>query len=160
MNLADSSDDIHFKLTEDRDLAHALSKLHSEAFDFGWSLKEFEKYLTNDPDLVYIAHNINKNIIVGFAIAKWVSDEAELLVVAIDDLHRGKGLGWKLCLTLFRELDRIGVKKVFLEVNQDNICAVNLYKKLGFELVSRRKGYYRLKDGINRADALVMCLKI
>jgi ribosomal protein S18 acetylase RimI-like enzyme len=40
--------------------------------------------------------------------------------------------------------------KIFLEVSEENIGAINLYNKLGFKVISERKGYY------NGIDAYVM----
>ena len=38
------------------------------------------------------------------------------------------------------------IKNITLEVKEDNIAAINLYKKYGFKKVSTREKYY---DGIN-----------
>ena len=43
----------------------------------------------------------------------------------------------------------------FQEVNENNISAINLYKKYRFEEVGRRKKYYDQKD-----DAILMNLKL
>ena len=43
----------------------------------------------------------------------------------------------KLC----KELKEI--ESLTLEVNEDNIIAQNLYKKFGFEILGKRKNYYK-----------------
>ena len=43
---------------------------------------------------------------------------------------------------------------VTLEVRKSNLVAINLYQKLGFEIVGTRKNYYF----DNREDALIMTL--
>ena len=43
---------------------------------------------------------------------------------------------------------------VTLEVRKSNLVAINLYQKLGFEIVGTRKKYY----SDNREDALIMTL--
>ena len=35
------------------------------------------------------------------------------------------------------------VKKIFLDVAEDNLPAIKLYEKSGFHLIHRRKGYYQ-----------------
>ena len=37
------------------------------------------------------------------------------------------------------------IKRIILEVSNDNIAAINIYKKLGFKKVSKRKDYYRIR---------------
>ncbi len=39
-------------------------------------------------------------------------------------------------------------KNITLEVKEDNIAAINIYKKYGFEQVAIREKYYKDKDGI------------
>ena len=41
-----------------------------------------------------------------------------------------------------------GNKSITLEVNKNNIPALNLYKKFEFKEVAIRKGYYQGIDGI------------
>ena len=46
----------------------------------------------------------------------------------------------------------IDSNEIFLEVRSNNIAAINLYKKVGFDIVGMRKGMY--KDPID--DAIIM----
>ena len=45
-------------------------------------------------------------------------------------------------------LERIYVKDISLEVRENNIPAISLYEKNGFEKKAIRKGYYKGIDGI------------
>ena len=47
-----------------------------------------------------------------------------------------------------------GATQIFLEVRPSNEAALALYKKVGFEMIGRRKGYYPALNG--REDAVVM----
>ena len=40
------------------------------------------------------------------------------------------------------------LKSLSLEVNQNNLTAIHLYKKFGFKSVGLRKNYYQNNDGI------------
>ena len=35
---------------------------------------------------------------------------------------------------------------ITLEVNENNVAAINFYKSFGLEIISRRKGYYKNDD--------------
>lgn len=46
--------------------------------------------------------------------------------------YRGKGLSKSFLLTILAKAKEYGIEKVILEVNEDNISAVNLYHSVGF----------------------------
>lgn len=87
----------------------------------------------------------------SFAIWQMAGDECELLSIAVKCAERGKGLAKMLMEHCHRELAGLGAKNFFLEVKESNTAAISLYKKLGYEKIFERKGYYA--DGEN---ALVM----
>jgi len=87
----------------------------------------------------------------AFAIWQIAADECELLFIAVEQAERGKGFAKMLMEHCHNELAAWGVKSFFLEVRKSNGVAVSLYKKLGYEKIAERKGYYA--DGEN---ALVM----
>ena len=91
----------------------------------------------------------------GFALARQILDEAEILMVAVDPDAQRKGHGTTLMNSLLKRLTNAGVATVFLEVEEGNHPARALYAKLGFAQTGRRKGYYRRADG-TRADALLL----
>ena len=47
------------------------------------------------------------------------------------------------------------IKRLFLEVRENNDAAIKLYKKCSFKTIGRRKGYYSSHQADN-IDALVM----
>ncbi|AUW58679.1 ribosomal-protein-alanine N-acetyltransferase [Sphingobium sp. SCG-1] len=82
----------------------------------------------------------------GFCLTRSIFDEAELLLLAVDQGWRGRGIGSSLirdCLTVARGR---GIKSVHLEVRATN-NAVQLYNKSGFNHVNTRRDYYRGADG-------------
>jgi ribosomal-protein-alanine N-acetyltransferase len=64
---------------------------------------------------------------------------------------RGQGIGSVLIEEALNKIQNAGIKKVFLEVRENNLPAIGAYKKFGFNQISVRKKYYL--DGEN---ALVM----
>ncbi|MES2173667.1 MAG: GNAT family N-acetyltransferase [Pseudomonadota bacterium] len=82
----------------------------------------------------------------GFALVRSVLDECELLLLAVDPIWRGRGIGETLLRHSLRTARKRGITSMNLEVRATN-KAVKLYEKTGFEYVHRRPGYYRGNDG-------------
>ena len=71
--------------------------------------------------------------------ALWFS---EILSVAVAPRWRGRGLSRPLLDLHLRRLAGLGVRTVFLEVDEKNAPAGRLYRRAGFYVVGRRQGYY------------------
>jgi mycothiol synthase len=84
---------------------------------------------------------------VGFHWTK-VHDETtgEVYVVGIDPAEQGQGLGKALTLVGLQHLQRIGLPRVILYVDESNRSAVRLYQGLGFERVRLDVMYARRTD--------------
>ncbi len=84
---------------------------------------------------------------------KIVFDTAEIDFLFVKESQRGKGIAQKL-LQQFEETcqkQQHKVEHILLEVGENNVPAVKLYKKWGFEQISVRTNYYK---GIK--NALIM----
>jgi [ribosomal protein S18]-alanine N-acetyltransferase len=84
--------------------------------------------------------------VAGFAIARTVLDETELLLIAVDPEHHGQGLGTQLLDYVATESAALGSTKMHVEVRSDNV-ARHFYRARGFDEVGVRPNYYRRKDG-------------
>ena len=73
---------------------------------------------------------------------------ADILYIYINEEYRGQSLSKDLLALSFEELKKKGIYEVFLEVNETNNIALNLYLKMGFLEISRRKKYYDQNDAI------------
>jgi len=133
--------------------AHRLAQLHSASFHRGWSDSEFEQLLGERNTLT---HRLRAGrSIIGFIISRLAADEAEILSVAVDIAWRGRGLSRDLLRTHLGYLAGRGIRTVFLEVEENNVAAVRLYRGAGFRVVGRREQYYSDPDG-EHLNALVM----
>jgi ribosomal-protein-alanine N-acetyltransferase len=92
--------------------------------------------------------------IIGFAAARVAGPESELLLLAVDPLVRGRGIGATLLAAWQDWAARQGASEYLLEMRADN-PAIHLYARAGFAEVGRRPGYYDGGDGIKR-DAITM----
>jgi len=78
--------------------------------------------------------------------------QADVVTLAVDPAHWGRGTGTALLLALVGEAARRGCREVLLEVRKDNPRARQLYLRHGFTEVGIRRGYYQ-PSGV---DAVVM----
>ena len=135
-----------------RDAAR-LAQLHGASFHRGWGEGEFEMMLAERNTLVHRLRQGRR--IIGFAVSRIAADEAEILSIAIDADKRGRGLSRDLLLTHLGHLAGHGVRKIFLEVEENNLPARRLYEWAGFGVVGRRERYYKQPGG-EHLNALLM----
>lgn len=94
--------------------------------------------------------------IVGFALARLVANEAELLLLAVRHGAQRRGIGQRLLDGFVAQARGRGADRLHLEVREGN-HAVKLYERSGFGLVGRRRNYYCGADG-RCFDALTLAL--
>ena len=135
------------------DLREAQKILAASPEAAEWSLGGLEESLAGYPALNLLAWHGEE--IVGFASARRVLDEGEILNLAVKQPSRRRGAGRALVEVLLQALVRQGVVRVFLEVRESNLAAIAFYKNLGFQVVRRRNGYYRQPDEAALEMALV-----
>jgi ribosomal-protein-alanine N-acetyltransferase len=83
---------------------------------------------------------------VGFAMARVVVDEIELLLLATLPRMRRRGVGRSLVSTIIDAARASGAARVHLEVRSGN-DAIKLYSTAGFTKIGERRGYYRGNGG-------------
>jgi len=93
--------------------------------------------------------------VVGSISYRYAYDDSDILFFCIDEEYRGRGLSIKLFNDSLVYLKERNIKNIYLEVDELNTIAINLYTKLGFTQISRREKYYQ-----NKSDAIVMIKKI
>jgi ribosomal-protein-alanine N-acetyltransferase len=133
--------------------APKLAQLHGASFHRGWGEGEFEQMLAERNTLVHRLRQGRK--IIGFAVSRMAADEAEILSIAVDAKHRGRGLSRNLLLTHLGHLAGRGVRTVFLEVEENNQPARRLYDRAGFSVAGRRERYYKQASG-EQLNAVLM----
>ena len=98
------------------------------------------------------AWKIETDRIIGYMTFYQVMDEVEIIKIGIIKSYQRSSYG----SFLIRELKKLDVKKIFLEVSSENLNAVNFYVKNGFKEIGLRKRYYKSTNG-NKIDALRLC---
>jgi ribosomal-protein-alanine N-acetyltransferase len=118
----------------------------SEAMGSQWTAVQIREDLEKNDAIVLITEtNAQIN---GHAIAWWIAGEIEIMTLAVSPDCRRMGLGMRLLQALLAKRTH---SKAFLELRESNQAALALYTRAGFEIVGRRKCYYR-----DREDALIM----
>lgn len=114
-----------------------------------WSLDGVRDVLKYDNNIYYVAidsdsenENDDSINIVGFGGIMTVADEAELLNIAVDETVRREGVASIIMDHLINDAKTRDCFRMLLEVRSQNDAARHLYKKLGFEELAVRKGYY------------------
>jgi len=115
-----------------------------------WNQNMLFEVLVNKTDKSLWVYEVDNDVI-GFIIDMRHADEISLLNIAIHKCLQGMGYGQKMLKKYIKNLP--GKHSIYLEVNKNNIKALNMYTKLNFEKVSIRKSYYT--DG---GDAINMQL--
>ena len=90
----------------------------------------------------------------GYLLATIIDDEAEILSIGVTPDRQSRGVGKQLLQHFFDHGVSLNMARVFLEVAEDNVPALGLYRDFGFVEFARRKGYY--KQGSRKIDAIMM----
>ena len=69
---------------------------------------------------------------IGYIVFMNIQSKTARLVIMIDEPFTGKGYGLLSLSLLEKEAQKLGVKKLVLEVRTDNTPAIALYEKFGF----------------------------
>lgn len=124
----------------------------------------FESLLREIPEAFIIAEM--DNIVVGYIMCKLefgfsnfrklgFVKKGHVVSVALLQEHRGKKIGEALMMEGINGISNRKGDEIYLEVRTSNGPAISLYHKLGFQIKSVLKSYYR--DG---EDANLMALEI
>ncbi len=118
----------------------ALVHIYKNSFTKAWGENDFTELLNNPAIEGFLIEDK------GFILFQKSADEAEIITIAVHPNARKQGIGKKLVNQLIKQY-----KSIFLEVNETNQAAINLYKSCGFINIGIRKKYYD-----NKYDAITM----
>ena len=148
---------------EEKDLTSVIS-INMNTLPEHYSDYFFESILRELPEAFVVAE-VNDNII-GYIMCKiefgfsnfrklGFVKKGHVVSVAVLDQHRGKGVGRALMLEGVNGVVSRKSDEIYLEVRISNEPAIKMYEKLGFQIKSRLRTYYR--DG---EDAYLMALEL
>jgi ribosomal-protein-alanine N-acetyltransferase len=133
----------------------AVLAIERHAYPFPWSRANFADSLAAGYSAW--ACRLGEEL-VGYAVMMLVLDEAHLLNLTVAPERQRQGHGLCILRHLFDVARGHGAKRMFLEVRPSNVPGQELYRRLGFETIGRRRGYY--PAGAGREDAVVMAVDL
>lgn len=134
----------------------AVAAVETRSYSHPWSRGNFTDSLAAG----YLAEVLEDDAgaLVGYLIAMTGVDEMHLLNITVAPDCQGQGHGQVLMAALLQHARQRGLAALWLEVRESNLRARALYRRLGFEEVGRRRGYY--PAAVRREDAVVMSLAL
>jgi ribosomal-protein-alanine N-acetyltransferase len=128
----------------------------------GWSYRsERMSAMIRDPEVVALT-SVDGARLTGFAFMRFGDERAHLVLLAVDPIHRHRGVGRGLLGWLLGSAAVAGMSSVHVESRADNHAAHALYRAMGFAESLRIPGYYRGRETavrmlrILRAPALTL----
>ena len=132
-------------------------ELENAIYPFPWTRGNFVDSIVAG----YTAWTLNHvdGDLVGYCIAMSGVGEMHLLNITIAPAARRRGHARRIVTELVRVCRSRRESRLWLDVRESNDEAREVYRRLGFAAVGRRKGYYPAPAG-RREDAIVMSLDV
>jgi len=128
-----------------------LYEIEIECFEREAFTKQQIAQLLKDYNSVGLITKVNSKI-VGFIIGMMHFERNSLvghiLTIDVSEAYRQKKIAEKLMQEIEKIFKEKGAATCNLEVREDNIAALNLYKKLGYRKIAKLKNYYGNAHGI------------
>ena len=127
-----------------------IEEIESKEILMPWSYNSLKDLLSND-NVVFRVMIDSSNKVIGYYSFAQILDEGHINNIAVRSLDQSKGFGTKLMEDMINQASKHGINALTLEVEIENIKAINLYKKFNFTNEGIRKKYYK-----NTKDAMIM----
>lgn len=148
-----SLSDLIFRRMEESDLLE-VSRIENESFKEPWPIEALKYELKENP--FCLSFSLEKNgKLAGYAFLHIHDCYSHLVNIAIEKEFRGKGIGEFFLKQIIKTAEMHNCESIVLEVREGNAPAVNLYLKVGFNIIRKQRNYYH--DG---EDAFIMSLKL
>ena len=122
------------------DLEQIKKNLQTDFDDF-WNFEIFKEELANTNSMYLVLKYENE--IVSFGGIKIILDEADIMNIVTKKNKRNQGFAKFLLNELITIAEEQNCKTITLEVDENNLPAIKLYKDFEFKEVGKRKNYYK-----------------
>ena len=136
---------------------------NSDEFNYfkniGWNIKNIESQFIKDNN--YSLGYFQDNNLVGVLIGDTIKNDKEydfvLHILFVSKHQRRKKIATKLLNYI--ETNNLNFSKIFIEVAEDNVEAINFYQKNNFVFLNFRHNYYRYNDKNIHAKCFIKNIK-
>lgn len=118
----------------------SVLRIERESFTHPWSEESFLSEFEKESSHLFVSTENDE--VIGYAVLDTVLDEGSLLIIAVDENHRRKGVAKELFSKLEKTAQEKELSFITLEVRASNESAINFYVSQGFKKVAVRKNYY------------------
>ena len=118
-----------------------VHEIELKTFHTPWTYQSFVDEMTTNKCARYIVAEEDGKVL-GYAGAWLIFEEGHITNIAVDEKHRGRGIGAGVTRELMQYAANMGVQYMTLEVRKSNLVAQSLYKSVGFIELGVRKRYY------------------
>jgi ribosomal-protein-alanine N-acetyltransferase len=134
-----------------------LAALHGRCFGEAWSDDTFAGLMAMPGAFALLVSPEGAEISppIGFVLARMAGSECEIITIGVLAKHRSVGTGNCLLRATASQARELGAAELLLEVAENNVAAMALYRAAAFVPVGRRKDYYRDANDVV-TDAIVM----
>lgn len=114
-------------------------------YEFGELVNKKFKKLFNLEDILnsnyeYLLGYYEEDSLVGFIHYSKMYETVDIINIVVDGKKRQCGIATKLINEMINSFE--DVNNIMLEVNENNLSAINLYKKNNFYVINKRENYY------------------
>lgn len=146
------------KLTFSMQNVFALEQIEKACFGRdAWSINNLISEFSNSYSHFFAEQRDGK--IVGYVCVRIMCEEAQVCNVAVLPEYRRQGIAFELVEEIVKFSAESQCERCELEVNTENLPALELYKKCGFEVAGVRKNFYR-RNRYKSRDAYTMVLEL
>lgn len=122
------------------DDVEAIVSLDQEVLQTNWHEKLYaESIVLKDTQSLVLDH---EGRLIGFLIYRNIGGDFEIIQLALNKAYQRQGLASMMIDYMIQDAQSSHIEFIYLEVEMDNLPALNLYKKYGFEAIHQRKNYY------------------
>ena len=149
--------DFRFEILSLKDLEKVIDA-EKRSHQCPWSEKNFKDCIDNAYWNYVLVDVSTERTILGHCIVMPGVEELHLLNITICPEYRRKNIASRTLFAIEETGLSKGYHRILLEVRRSNLPAINLYEKLGYQLIGARKDYYpsTIQGNNSREDALVM----
>ena len=137
--------------TNFKHIKEELVKIEKASFQTPWTENMFNDE-ANNPISHFWGLYLQSEKLIGYLCCWLLTDEMQLMKIAIHTEYRRKGYGRYFLAQLLEYGLSKNIKSIWLEVRRSNTAAGSLYRSCGFKDVGNRPAYYNNPT----EDALLM----